>query len=278
MSGVLDVVGKIFDVVTDVISFVPETIASAATFFTGGVALGASTFSWSDTVSQFITDMGGTGILGSVLSGAITTAGYGAVTGGLTALLTGGNFGKGVGLGALVGGVAGGANAALNAAPVGAAQAPSQAASSVGPTPLGPSFASPNLQTVAQQTGNFGAAAIPPGGTVPVPASRGFFDAGGFFDRNKGLIGQVIGGVGSGLLNESTIEAQRDATIDINAARQDLISQNFSGSGRGLLSPKQVSDLTGATSSPAPRFDPGRSGGRWRYDTAARRVVFVPSS
>ncbi len=220
MSGVLDVVGRIFDVVTDVISFVPETIASAATFFTGGAALGASSFSWSDTVSQFISDMGGTGILGSVLSGAITTAGYGAVTGGLTALLTGGNFGRGVGLGALVGAGAGGINAALNTAPVTAPQAPSQAASSVGPTPLGPSFVSPNLETVAQQTGNFGAAAIPPGGTVPATASRGFFDAGGFFDRNKGIIGQVIGGVGSGLLTESNIDARRDAQIDIDTNKR----------------------------------------------------------
>jgi len=111
MSGVVKSVGKVFRKVAKVAKkFLPVALAAGAVIFTAGAALGVAGTAggWGSAVSGMVSQMGGTGVLGNVLTGAITQAGYGAAAGGALSLITGGDVMKGLQGGALTGAITGG--------------------------------------------------------------------------------------------------------------------------------------------------------------------------
>ncbi len=111
MSGVVKSVGKVFKKVAKAVKKVlPIVLAAAAIYFTAGAALGVAGTAggWGSAVSGMVSKMGGTGMLGKVLTGAITQAGYGAAAGGAMSLITGGDVMEGLQRGALTGAVTGG--------------------------------------------------------------------------------------------------------------------------------------------------------------------------
>ena len=111
MSGVVSSIGKVFKKVVSVVKKVlPIALAVGAIYFTAGAALGleGTAGGWGSAVSGFVSKMGATGILGNVLTGAITQAGYGAAVGGLISGVTGGNIIKGMQGGAITGAITGG--------------------------------------------------------------------------------------------------------------------------------------------------------------------------
>jgi hypothetical protein len=116
MSGVAKAVGKVFKAVVKVVRKVaPVVLAAAAIYFTAGAALGVSGAAggWGAAAASMTSSMGATGTLGSVLTGAITQAGYGAAMGGVTSLLTGQDPMKGMQAGALGGAITGGISGGL---------------------------------------------------------------------------------------------------------------------------------------------------------------------
>lgn len=102
MSGVAKGVGKVFKKAAKVVKKVaPIALGAAAVYFTAGAALG-----FAPTLGAAAGSLVGSSVLGnttlaSVVTGAITQAGYGAAIGGLTAAATGGSISKGMQTGAL---------------------------------------------------------------------------------------------------------------------------------------------------------------------------------
>lgn len=119
-SGIKKVFKKVVDVGKKVL---PVALAVGAAVFTAGAALGALP-AWGTVAGSLGTLIGGSGTLGTVLTGALTHAGYGALAGGLVSSLMGGSFESGAQLGALTGTVTGGVSGLLAPpAPAGATEA-----------------------------------------------------------------------------------------------------------------------------------------------------------
>ena len=126
--GFFSFVGKIFKSVVNVVKKIaPIVLAAAAVYFTAGAALtggGFGTAAWTQAASAFTSGtLGLSGTLGSVVSGALTQAGFGAAIGAGVSAITGGNIMKGAQMGALTGAVTGGIGGYMNAPQVGAAGA-----------------------------------------------------------------------------------------------------------------------------------------------------------
>ena len=118
MSGVVKGVAKVFKKVVKVVKKVlPVILAAAAIYFTAGAALGVAGTAggWGGAASGLVGKLGLGSTLSSVLTGAVTQAGYGAVLGGGLALVTGGDVGKGLLRGAAAGAITGGITGAITA-------------------------------------------------------------------------------------------------------------------------------------------------------------------
>ena len=183
MSGAVLALGSAFKGITAAASAIGTKIvgAGAAMFGMGGAAAAS------------------TGILGKVIGGALT--------GGVMSKLSGGKFGRGALVGGamgLMGGLMGG-----GAQPQGGnmvaqtgMQTPPMQPSTLGTGGLLSGVQNPAVVSGVANAGaaTAGTAGMLPGVTGAQAAGGGLLGAGGWLERNQMLAGNVIGGVGQGLM------------------------------------------------------------------------------
>lgn len=237
--GLFSGIKKVFKKVTKaIVKVAPIALLAGAAIFTGGAALGLAPFAggWGAAAAGFASNLGLTGTLGSIVTGAVTQAGYGALAGGLISGVTGGNVIKGAQMGALTGAVTGGVTGGLGFAtdPLGGGAAAGQpgAAAAPGATPAtSPTgFASFTPSTsVAPVSGppvgdlTLGGAAAAPAAAGPATAAAapvagtptGF---GSFLDKE--VVGRTLAGLGQGYLEGQSAKDERDLQIRLRDDRQ----------------------------------------------------------
>lgn len=303
MSGVVKGIGKVFKkVIKNLPKIITSAIAVAAIYFTAGAALGVVGMAggWGGAVAGLN--------LGPVLGGAITSAGYGAAIGGVVSGVTGGDVMKGMQRGAATGAIAGGltgaitgSGSALDPLAETGAGAPATEAAGADPSSLGsmPADVAP-ADTAVSSAATQGAPGSIMATNAPAPAPSGggllnqgstpstgpgVMDKGGWLERNQMLAGQVVGGLGQGIMGMGQADARveaaetdRRAALDLDQQKADRIRANYAGTGRGLLTPENMGYIgqQPARPSPAQRFDPRAYGGRWQYDPQSGQVVFIP--
>lgn len=107
---------------------------------------------------------------------------------------------------------------------------------------------------------------------ISTTTARGglFRKVGNFFGQNP-IVGNVIEGIGSGLLNLAASRDQLNAQRDLEAQRQEQIRQNYQGTNPG----QTFSDVGRRPGlSPVDRFSPDYYGRlRYRYDPRSRTIV-----
>lgn len=248
-------------------------LAVAAVVFTAGAAIPAigaivGTGGFGAAIGSVTSalGLGADTLLGSVVTGAITSAGYGALAGGAIAGVTGGDIMEGAESGALAGGLSGGLMGGLNFNPASAASGasgatgtaaadaavpstgsngvagmpgygtvtPSPIASSPGAAVTGPA------STGAGQAGAAGtavgaapaapvtAAAAPATAGAAAPAAGGGGLLSNLFGNNTDLAGRVIGGIGQGLLSGQDKADEAKALMQRDQASRDATTANYS--------------------------------------------------
>ncbi len=303
MSSVAKGIGKTFKKVAKVAKKVaPIVLAAAAIYFTAGAALGVAGAAggWGSVAGGLTQSLGLTGsTLGNVLTGAVTQAGYGAAIGAATSAITGGDIAKGALYGAASGAVTGGISGGLGFGtdPLGASTAGDATVPTGTPAPAAPT---PQVTgTPANPMASITGDVLPSdGGVGPAvgggPASAGarvattaatsagtggggFFDKGGWLERNQTLAGSAIKGLGGGLL-------QGMAAKDEAAAyekRQQQIAGNYRTGGRGLMTQQPQAATYDASGNPTPeqkyggRVPTGSTRMRYQWNPQAGRVELV---
>ncbi len=282
MSGAVKSIKKVFKKAVKVVKKVaPVALAAAAVYFTAGAALGhpGAAGGWSGVVKGWISKTGATGILGNVLTSAVTQAGYGAVIGGGIAAVTGEDIGKGALYGAAGGAATGTATGLLQGAGPAVASNPASQSTRVGPSLHG------NSKVIQASTGpqivNASGVSSLQGGSVGDRLS-----AWAGSEAGSNIIGNVAGGLAKGGFAyagslaeaEALEEESRLATLRDQASR-DAVSANYSGSGSGLLTaanPNVPVDFSapsasGVTTPPTQTY----THTMWRYDPEQGRIVKV---
>ena len=272
MSGAVKAIKKVFrKAVKAVKKFAPVILAAAAIYFTVGAAQGVA-----GTAGGWLSSgLGLSGTLGSVVSGAVTQAGYGALIGGGLAAVTGGDVSKGLLRGAVAGGVTGGLTGAFTAPAtnLGAASGSNRIAQ-----PL------PGGTTVS---GGVGPNTLI-GAADKVQQTKGLLERFGDFaqtDPGGNIIGGAIQGLGSGI----GAFAQADAEVEAaklragqEEAEREQIAANFGVGGGGGL-------LTGSTLGTTPRPSPTQQftpttvlakarGAMWRYNPETGQLELTPTA
>lgn len=286
MSGVLKGIKKVFRKVAKVVKKIGlPLLAIGAVVLTGGAALGV--------LPALGTSLGSLG-LGTALTGVLTTAAKGAAFGALGGLITGKNPIKSATSGLLTGALFGGAGQLLGGASSAAASAGGglTPAAAGGAIPIDPSGvvtlgsgAAPQALTASSQlfggaSSGFGgglggaASAIAPTVSTAIPSAfvaaqsggGGLGGIGGWLSRNPVVGGQLIQGLGGGLMaNDQAKERRREeerryARIDENYSPTDsLFSLERDGPRAQNASKKYDSAVYG----------------RVAYDPATNRVVPV---
>jgi hypothetical protein len=278
VSGVAKSVGKTFKKVVDVgIKVAPFALAAAAVYFTAGAALGVPALAggWGAASAGLVGSLGAGSGLSAVLTGALTTAGYGAAAGGALGLLTG-NPMKTMQMGALGGAVAGGAIGGLGAAAGAGAAAAGPAGAA---TPAVPGM--PTALTVAEGGGigalgntagqvasqAAGGAAAPMAGNA---AASSFLGQGGWLERNAGLVGPVVAGLGQGYMAGASSRDEGKALLKRDNAERKYIAGNY---GTGAVPGFREAERGTSQRSPTDRFDPATYRGQWVYDRVNQRMV-----
>ncbi len=274
MSKIIKGVKKIFKKVVKVVKKVlPIILAAAAIYFTAGAALGA-TAAWGGTggFAAGITSSLGSGVLGSTVTGALTSAGYGAAIGGVTSAALGGSFSQGAKTGAITGAVTGGVTGAVKgfaaakdvAGGVSGPPAPTPDSVKTFPLPDSPGFTTDIPGTDITQLA--GAGGLKQTGDEVVKA--GFFEEGGWLERNPEIAGGAVKGIGQGLIAYASADSDRDYIRE----RFRLTAENYAGTDPGA----NYRDLKGSTER-KDRYDP-RSYGSWEYeyDATQGRIIKVP--
>ncbi|MCH8134804.1 MAG: hypothetical protein IIB77_02360 [Proteobacteria bacterium] len=215
MSKVVKGVKKVFKkIVKAVVKIAPILLAVAAIYFTAGAVLslpGAS-IGIGGAVNTITAGLG-EGILGGVVRGALTAAAKSAAIGGIVSKATGGSFKEGAKAGAVTGLIVGGVSGGFSAARTG-----SLTKSGVKTFPLPDQLSTAPMQAL-DATGK----------AVQTQASAGLFQKGGWLERNQDLAGNVIAGVGSGLLAGSAADADRDYLRE----KFRLTGENYAGTDPG---------------------------------------------
>jgi hypothetical protein len=297
MSGVVKAAKKVFK---PVIKYAPIALGAAALVFTAGAALGVpgTAGGWGGAVSKLTQSLGAGDMLTNTLSGALTQAGYGAVLGGATSMLTGGDPLKGAGFGAAGGAVTGGlmGAAGMKTDPLGGIgeNPASETAMGVTRTDLpgppagldesamasaaaeGRPFAGYSAGYGSEITGSGGAAALPGSATPAGSGGGGLFDPGGWVERNQGLVGYGVQGLGQGLMSMAQgDDAGRagELALERDDRERRYIRENY-GSG-DVPGYRKVAETSG-NPPPATRFDPASYQFDWVYDPAQGKIVKQP--
>jgi hypothetical protein len=293
MCNPFKAIGKVFKSVTKVVKkILPVVLAAAAIYFTAGAALGVAGTAggWGAAVSSFTSQMGATGVLGQVLTGAITQAGYGAALGAGTSLLTGGDPLKGAATGALTGAVTGGVmgGIGMNTDPLSGIGENAASGSPITVEGLPPAGLDASAVEAGAAEGLWSApsaVAANPAAAAPAaaPSGGGLLSKGGWLERNQaivGLGGQAVAGVGQGLIAGAKSEDEAESKLALEREKAARIRANYGNLGPGLLKPEDVAHVqeqAGTRPTPGQRFDPRTYGGRWVYNTESRRVEYVPT-
>jgi hypothetical protein len=113
----------------------------------------------------------------------------------------------------------------------------------------------------------------------PTSASDGAASGGGlmsYLGKNgplgNGGLGNVIGGIGQGLLEGQTEADKAKAAMNMQTQQQGYVAGNFGTTGGGLLTP--AGQKTGLQT-PQQAFNPSS---RWVYDPTQKKLVLVPSA
>lgn len=244
MSGLAKKVKKVFKRVADVARVVaPVALTAAAVYFTAGA--GAPLLGG---VQQALG--------GGVLSSVVTNAAVGAGVGGLGAALTGGNVAQGALLGAGTGGLVGGLMGPV---------APAQPAATGQPRDLLAGSSGQDQLGGGTIFGGNGSSAQAGGGLLrssAAPAGSGQLGAGNFLADSRLLSGNLILGLGQGLLQDDPAEG----ALKLQRAQRKTIQGNY---GQGLTPGYTVvadADAPGAR-------DPGLLGATWEFDRQQGRIV-----
>ncbi|MEM8991906.1 MAG: hypothetical protein AAGD08_16000 [Pseudomonadota bacterium] len=309
--GFFKKIGKFFKKVVSskVFKWIGVAVGAVATIFTAGAALGIGAFAggWSGAVSSLAGSLGLSGSVGTILTSAVTAAGYGAMTGGAVGLVTNGPegllSGAGVGLagGLVTGGIAGGLQAGgiissnpFNPSGVGiepsAAGVPAPGAdglsSAAGKPPVGelaeagliePATAGAEAAGGSGSNGLAGAVSEPITGTN-VASGAGASEA-GLLGRlgdlaNNPIIGNTLSGGARGYLQGMATE---DA-IDEERRIRDEIRDSYSVSTpTGLHAPRPTDGLPSPVEKYRTRSDTKGARVRRVYDPGSKRVVEVPA-
>lgn len=229
----------------------PVLVAAAAIYFTAGAALPMLSTGGATAGASLISSLGisSTGVMGSIISNAVTQAGYGAVIGAATAAATGGSVTEGMQRGAIVGGATGAATGAFTSMTAPAtAGAPSPATGTTGPAtaPFG------------------GGVRPPPAGTAAAPGLLSGVE--NWMAANPKLTefgAQAAANIGGALLTQG--EGEAAAEVNARAVREAQANRqaNFAATG-GLLTSGARDPAVLRTKAP-----------RWRMNPETRRIERV---
>lgn len=225
MSKVVKVVKKI----------APFALGIAAAYFTfgGSLAIGGLNLAggWASAIGTVIESLGIAGsTLGNILGGAVQYAGWGALGGAAVAAATGGDIGEGAAQGALYGGLTGGAMGGLGLIPP-------PGASAAGGKSL---VSQANGVPIPPEGGRAAAQAALGGGASPVGGGSfldQLFSEGGWLERNAGLVGPTIAGIGTGLVEGLSSRDQIESEERLQRQRQHTLPSIWSPvtDNRGLM-------------------------------------------
>jgi hypothetical protein len=294
MSGVVKSIGKVFRrVAKAAVRIAPVALAAGALLFTAGSALGVTGgMGWGQATAS-IGKVFGEGTFANVVTGAVTQAGYGALAGAATAAVSGGDLLQGAQAGALGGAVTGGVMGGMG----------------LGTDPFEDGFGraagaekvavDPQL-TAAQDTSSVGQSMFPnsakdPGAMsapdlqkwvsqapgAPASSSKGLlssiegaFEKGGWVERNQGLVGNLVSGVGKGLLSG-------DSQASVYAkAREDeakRIADNYRTGTGWMINPTGAAQAQPGSAPRQTAQAPQSATGQLVWDAATQRYVFVPA-
>lgn len=273
MSGLAAGIGKVFTSVIGSAVKVGQAVAGVgSTLFTAGAASGAGPMAGGG-FTNLIKNFTGGGVLGNVLSGAVTQAGFGALAGGAIGALTGQGFGKGAMLGGLTGAVTGGFGGLAGAAGLGT-QLQAVDGITTGSTPTGLAVTgstgpTPSVNPVASVSGAPQAAM----GQAAAPAASGGLmnGLGRFLTSETG--GGMLAGLGKGLAGymdqkAKADESQKDRQFLIDKEQRLRDSYNVDEAslpGNGYAPPQSTEQR------PTPSQKYTRR--RYQYDPSAGRIV-----
>lgn len=290
MSGVFKSIKKVFKKVVKVVKKIAvPVLAAAAIYFTASGAMsGAGYGGWGSAVSAGAKNVAGTGLLGDVLAGAVTQAGYGAIAGGIVNGVTGGSITDGMATGALAGGIGGGISGGFG---YGTSPLPSQlgtaapAAASPAAGALAASGAAP-APTAGVPVGPANVAAATTGAVAPASTSSGGM-LNGLVNYAKSapgskFLGNIASGVGQGFLAGQAASDNAEAIGKAAAADRAAVAANY-GTNGGLLTADQIAALSARRSdrgglTPTDKFDPVqyRGGGdTFRFDPMTGQIITV---
>lgn len=251
--GFFKKIGKFFKKVvkSKVFKIVAAVVGVGAAIFTGGAALGLSFAAggWGAAAAGVSNVLGLTGTtVGSILTGALTQAGYGALLGAGTSLVTGGNVLEGAAGGALGGAITGGVMGGL-----GFGTDPLAGAFDSAPKPdiLGGGAQNATAFSPASSTEGFGLGAS----NLNLPsATPGFEASAGEFALPDGGARGLLGGgaTPSPTMGATRVAGQAPGAAAAAAAPQDsmlsgllnneTLGRTIAGVGKGLLTGSGVED------------------------------------
>lgn len=236
---------------------IPLAFAAAAIVFTAGSAVGALP-SWGSAMASATSSFGLSPTMTSVLTGALTNAGYGAAIGGGLSLVTGGDASTGATIGGAIGAVTGGLSAT----------APATGINTGTGTPSGP------LNTSGTSpTGVMGGTSVV---TNPVLAAGAAPAAAPLIDPStQTIVGGLASGLGQGLLSGQSAKDEAEALAKRDREQHAWVQGNYQMGG-GLLSPGDV-PAEGVNPDPATRFSADFYDDReFAWDPAAGKLVRKP--
>lgn len=223
MSGIVSGITKVFSAVGSSVAKVGKAVVGVgASLFSSGAASGAGSMA-SGGLSGVVQSVTGSGVLGNILTGAITTAGYGALIGGAVGALTGQGFGKGALMGGLGGAALGGLSGAMgggllsSATPTGLAPTGSTAATTL-PSPSSPAGGAMAASGGLGLSGSAAMSSAPsaiPSASAPAAAAAtgGTGNSGlmGFLNSNVG--GMALAGIGEGMMQRELLQVREDERL-----------------------------------------------------------------
>lgn len=280
MSGIASGIGKVFSTVGSAVARVGKAVTGVgATTFTAGAASAAPSMA-TGGLSGIVSSFTGGGVLGNIITGAVTQAGYGALIGGAVGAMTGQGFGKGALMGGLGGAVTGGLFGAAGVNPDPLTKGFGQANQSgvvpvegtaTGAAPTGATASAPldvASGRVAQAHGDITGSVAAPAAAAPAASGGGF---GSFLKSEAG--GGLLAGVGKGLgaymdAQNRSEEAEKDR--DFLRDKEQRLQDSYKVDPSALHG--TMSDTT-ARPTPAEKY----SRSRYEYDPAQGRIVQVPA-
>ena len=202
----------------------PFILGAAAAYFTfgGSLALGGLTLGgaggWGGAISSVVNSIGlGGSTLGSILGGAVKYAGYGALGGAATAAVTGGDIGEGAAQGALSGAITGGVMSGIGVPDLLGGQAPSPGGSAGIMSQAAGGMAGPVSGPHGGAVGSMGGGAAAGGGGF----MDRLFEKGGWLERNAGLVGPAVAGLGEGILGGLASKDEMEAQERMQRMREE---------------------------------------------------------